>query len=151
LTAAKDKPIEIFCDGSCLGNPGPGGWGAILRKAGAEREISGGAGSTTNNRMELAAAVEALKAINKPSRVIVTTDSQYLVKGMTEWMKTWIKKGWRTSGGKPVKNRELWEELNRLASLHQIKWKWIRGHAGHPENERCDRLAMAKALTFKQG
>jgi len=151
LTAAKDKPVEIFCDGSCLGNPGPGGWGAILRKAGTEREISGGANSTTNNRMELAAAVEALNIINKPSRVTVTTDSQYLVKGMTDWMKTWIKKGWRTSGGKPVKNRELWEELNRLASIHRIKWKWIRGHAGHPENERCDRLAMAQALTFKQG
>ncbi len=151
MTASTDKPVEIFCDGSCLNNPGPGGWGAIIRQAGVEREISGGAHSTTNNRMELSAAIEALKKIKKPSSVVVTTDSQYLVKGMTDWMKTWVKKGWKTAGRKPVKNRELWEELNRLASMHRIKWMWVRGHTGHPENERCDQLALAQAIAFKQG
>lgn len=135
--------VEIFCDGACSGNPGPGGYGAILRCKGVEKELSGAAAQTTNNRMELTAALEALRLLTRPCRVTVTTDSQYLVKGMTEWLAGWQKNGWKNSKKEPVLNRELWEELSRVAAQHQVAWRWVRGHAGHAENERCDALARA--------
>lgn len=141
--------VEIFADGSCLGNPGPGGWGAILRTPEGEKEFSGGKTHTTNNIMELTAVIEPLRTIKEPSVITVTTDSQYVQKGMTEWITGWIKNGWKTAGRKPVKNRELWEEMHKLASPHKITWKWIRGHNGHPENERCDVLANSAAMKFK--
>lgn len=133
--------IEIYCDGACSGNPGPGGFGAILRAGGKMKELSGGEKETTNNRMEMTAAITALEALSKPCRVTVTTDSQYLVKGMKEWMQGWIRKGWLNSKKEPVLNRDLWERLNALAVVHEIEWCWVRGHAGHAENERCDELA----------
>jgi ribonuclease HI len=140
--------IEIFTDGCCLGNPGPGGWGSIIRAGSGmeETEISGGKGMTTNNEMELSAVIEALLTIKEPSEISVTSDSQYVVKGMSSWIGGWIKNGWKTSGKKPVKNRELWQELYRLSTPHKIDWIWIRGHTGHTENERCDRLANSAAL-----
>ena len=136
-------PVEIFCDGACSGNPGPGGWGAILRYRGHEKELSGGAADTTNNRMEMTAAIESLASLKRPCRVVLTTDSQYLVKGMTEWLAGWVRKGWVNSKKEPVLNRDLWERLQELAAVHDISWEWVRGHAGHPENERCDELARA--------
>ena len=141
--------IEIFCDGACSGNPGPGGYGALLRAGGKEKELSGAEKDTTNNRMELTAAIAALEALKRPCAVTVTTDSQYLVKGMNEWLAGWIRKGWINSKKEPVLNRDLWERLNSLAKLHSINWQWVKGHAGHPENERCDelaRLAIKKLL-----
>ena len=134
-------PVEIFCDGACSGNPGPGGFGAILRAGSKVKELSGGARETTNNRMELTAAITALEALTRPCRVSVTTDSQYLVKGMREWLAGWIRKGWLNSKKEPVLNRDLWERLDALARMHAIEWLWVKGHAGHPENERCDELA----------
>lgn len=139
--AASSPVVEIFCDGACSGNPGPGGYGAILRYNGHEKEISGGEAQTTNNRMELTAAIEALRRLTRPCRVVLTTDSQYLVKGMTEWIAGWQRKGWRNSKKEPVLNRDLWEELASLASRHSMEWRWVRGHAGHAENERCDTIA----------
>lgn len=133
--------VEIFCDGACSGNPGPGGWGTILRCNGSEKELSGGEQHTTNNRMELIAAIEGLSALKRPCPVIITTDSQYLVKGMTEWMKGWVKRGWINSKREPVVNRDLWERLNELVGMHTVEWRWVRGHDGHEENERCDELA----------
>lgn len=133
--------VEIFCDGACSGNPGPGGWGAILRYGGHEKELSGGECETTNNRMELTGAIAALESLKRPCRVVLTTDSQYLVKGMTEWLDGWVKKGWKNSKKEPVLNRDLWERLKSLAEAHRIDWAWVRGHDGHPENERCDLLA----------
>lgn len=133
--------VEIFADGACSGNPGPGGFGAILRYGEKIREISGCEPETTNNRMELRAVIEALKLIKRPSRIRVTTDSTYLVKGMSEWVYQWMKKNWISSSKKPVLNRELWEMLIDLSRPHEVEWCWIRGHAGHPENERCDQLA----------
>lgn len=133
--------VEIFCDGACRGNPGPGGWGAILRSGGREKRISGYKDMTTNNEMELTAAMEGLRALKTPSSVTVTTDSNYVVKGMTEWIHDWRGRGWRTAAKKPVKNRELWEKLAEEAARHDVKWAWIRGHNGHPENELADRLA----------
>jgi len=133
--------VDIFCDGACSGNPGPGGWGTILRFSGNEKELSGGEKTTTNNRMELTAAIEGLSALNRPCRVVLTTDSQYLVKGMTEWMKGWQKRGWINSKREPVVNRDLWERLNELVKIHTVEWRWVRGHDGHAENERCDELA----------
>lgn len=136
---------EIFCDGSCLGNPGPGGWGAIIRQSGKEVEISGGKKNTTNNEMELTAVIESIKQVGGSAQITVTTDSQYVVKGATQWMKNWIKNGWNTASKKPVKNRRLWEEIHFLTEKQSIKWVWIRGHAGHPENERSDQLALSAA------
>jgi len=133
--------VEIFCDGACSGNPGPGGYGAILRYAGRVKELSGGAKDTTNNRMEMTAAIEALRQLKRPCRVSITTDSQYLVKGMTEWIAGWQRKGWRNSKKEPVVNRDLWELLLALTKPHSVQWKWVRGHDGHIENERCDQLA----------
>ena len=135
------EKVEIFTDGACRGNPGPGGYGSIIRTKHQENEISGSAENTTNNIMELTAAVVALKQLKEPCEVILTSDSQYLVKGMTEWIEGWVKKGWVTASKQPVKNKEIWEELERLNKIHKISWKWVRGHQGHKENERCDLLA----------
>ena len=137
--------VEIFTDGACKGNPGPGGWGAILRSNGKERELSGGESPTTNNRMELMAAIEALKALKKPCRVSLTTDSNYVRDGITRWIYGWQRNGWRTSDKKPVKNAELWQALLEASAPHRIEWHWVKGHAGHPENERADALACAEA------
>ncbi len=137
------KTVEIFTDGACSGNPGPGGWAALLRYQGHEKRLSGSSPRTTNNQMELTAVVEALKALKEPCRVLLFTDSQYVQKGITQWIQTWKKNGWKTSKKEPVKNRELWEELDRLASVHQVEWRWIKGHEGQRENEICDALARA--------
>jgi ribonuclease HI len=135
------EKVEIFTDGACRGNPGPGGYGSIIRTRDQENEISGSAKSTTNNIMELTAAVVALKQLKEPCEVTLTSDSQYLVKGMTQWIEGWAKKGWLTAAKQPVKNKDIWLELNKLNKIHKISWKWVRGHQGHEENERCDLLA----------
>ena len=135
------EKVEIFTDGACRGNPGPGGYGSIIRMRDQENEISGSAKSTTNNIMELTAAVVALKQLKEPCEVTLTSDSQYLVKGMTQWIEGWAKKGWLTAAKQPVKNKDIWLELNKLNKIHKISWKWVRGHQGHAENERCDLLA----------
>lgn len=138
----EQKPhVEIYTDGACSGNPGVGGFGAILRSGEKEKEISGCDEMTTNNRMELLAVISALEAMKKPCRITVTTDSNYVVKGMTEWIQSWIRNKWKTSQKKDVLNRDLWERLLKASSQHEVKWKWIKGHNGHPENERCDELA----------
>ncbi len=138
--------VEIFTDGACKGNPGPGGWGAILRAGGHEKELSGAEPGTTNNRMELMAAIQALKALTRPCEVVLHTDSQYVRDGITRWVHGWQRNGWRTADRKPVKNAELWQALLEAAAPHQVEWRWVRGHAGHPENERADQLACAAAL-----
>ncbi len=134
-------PVEIYTDGACRGNPGPGGWGVLMRWGDAEKTLYGGEHNTTNNRMELMAAIQALEALNRSCRVDLTTDSQYLRKGITEWMADWKRRGWKTAARKPVKNRDLWERLDALAQRHDIRWHWVRGHTGHDENERVDDLA----------
>ena len=133
--------VEIFSDGACSGNPGPGGYGTILRYGTTEKELSGYDPETTNNRMELLGAIAGLEALTRPCKVRLTTDSEYVKKGMTEWLEGWIKRGWKTAGKKPVANRDLWERLHTLNQKHEVEWVWVRGHAGHPENERCDELA----------
>jgi ribonuclease HI len=135
--------VDIFTDGACSGNPGPGGWGAILRSGGHEKEISGGETHTTNNRMELMAAIEALNALKSPSTVIVHTDSRYLMDGLTRWLPRWKANGWRTADKKPVKNADLWRALEEAAGRHDVVWRWVEGHSGHPENDRADALARA--------
>jgi len=137
--------VDIYADGACSGNPGPGGWGALLRSGEREKELSGGEAHTTNNRMELLGVIKALETLNQPCQVTVTTDSSYVVKGMNEWVKSWQRNGWKNASKKEVLNRDLWERLLRATAPHQVRWKWIRGHNGHPENERCDQLAR-KAL-----
>ena len=141
MTGDTKQVVEIFCDGACSGNPGPGGYGAILRYGGHVKELSGGAKDTTNNRMEMTAAIEALRHLTRPCQVLITTDSQYLVKGMTEWISGWQQKGWRNSKKEPVVNKDLWELLLTLSKAHSVQWRWVKGHAGHAENERCDQLA----------
>jgi ribonuclease HI len=148
--AASDARIEIFTDGACSGNPGPGGWGAVLRFKGVEKELSGGEAATTNNRMELMAAIGALEALKRPSRVALTTDSTYLRDGITRWIHDWKRRNWKTAGRKPVKNEDLWRRLEAVLSPHEVTWHWVRGHAGHPENERADSLARA-ALARQRG
>ena len=133
--------VEIFTDGACRGNPGPGGWGAILRSNGQEREIYGGEKATTNNRMELLAAIRALEALRQRCKIDLYTDSQYVSQGISTWIANWKARGWRTSDRKPVKNQDLWQRLDELANIHDIEWHWVRGHDGHPENERADTLA----------
>jgi ribonuclease HI len=133
--------VDIFTDGACKGNPGPGGWGAILRAGTKEKELWGGEQPTTNNRMELTAVIEALKALTRASRVRVHTDSKYVQQGITTWIHGWKKNGWRTSGKEPVKNADLWKALDALVQTHEVSWHWVKGHAGHPENERADQLA----------
>ncbi len=135
------RVVYAFTDGGCRGNPGPGGWGVVLRYNGTERELSGGEPHTTNNRMELMAAIQALEALKRPCRVVVTTDSTYVKQGITQWIRRWRANGWRTAGRKPVKNAELWRRLDAAAARHQVEWRWVKGHAGHPENERADALA----------
>jgi ribonuclease HI len=137
------KPIEIYTDGACSGNPGPGGWGAILRYGDADKELSGGAADTTNNRMELTAAIEALEALSRACTVNLYTDSVYLRDGITKWIARWKQNGWRTANKKPVKNEDLWQRLDAAYARHQVSWHWVKGHAGHPENERADALARA--------
>ncbi|HYW76930.1 MAG TPA: ribonuclease HI [Gammaproteobacteria bacterium] len=137
--------VEIYTDGACLGNPGPGGWAAILESGRHRRELSGADAATTNNRMELSAAIEGLKALRKSCDVVLFTDSRYVMQGMTEWLPGWRRKGWRTASGKPVENRDLWEQLVAAAEPHEIRWKWVRGHNGVPGNERADALARAAA------
>jgi ribonuclease HI len=136
-----DEVVDIFTDGACRGNPGPGGWGTILRFKDQEKELWGGEADTTNNRMELTAVIRALEALKRPSRVRVYTDSQYVQKGISEWVRDWKRRDWRTAGKKPVKNIDLWKRLDELAAAHQVEWLWVKGHAGHPENERADQLA----------
>lgn len=133
--------IEIYTDGACRGNPGPGGWGAVLRSGAHVKELFGGEQDTTNNRMEMTAVVNALKALKKPSEVILTTDSQYVRKGITEWIHSWKKNGWKTAAKQPVKNADLWQQIDALSAEHTIRWEWVKGHSGHPENERVDALA----------
>ena len=133
--------VEIFTDGACKGNPGPGGWGAILRYGTTEKEIYGASKNTTNNIMELTAVIESLKNLKKPCELIITTDSKYVKNGITEWIHNWKKNGWRTAAKKEVKNKELWIELDSLIQIHSISWDWVKGHSGHPENERADLLA----------
>ena len=133
--------VEIFTDGACKGNPGPGGWGAILRYGTTEKEIYGASKNTTNNIMELTAVIESIKNLNKPCELIITTDSKYVKNGITEWIHNWKKNGWRTAAKKEVKNKELWIELDSLIQIHSISWDWVKGHSGHPENERADLLA----------
>ena len=135
------EPVEIYTDGACRGNPGPGGWGAVLRYRGREKELKGGEAMTTNNRMELLAAIRALEALRRPSRVVLTTDSQYLRNGITQWLANWKRRGWRTASRTPVKNADLWRRLDDAASRHEVQWRWVRGHAGYPYNERADALA----------
>ena len=133
--------VEIFTDGACKGNPGPGGWGAILRYGTTEKEIYGASKNTTNNIMELTAVIESLKNLKKPCELIITTDSKYVKNGITEWINNWKKNGWRTAAKKEVKNKELWVELDSLIQIHSISWDWVKGHSGHPDNERADLLA----------
>jgi ribonuclease HI len=136
-----DDVVEIYSDGACRGNPGPGGWGVLLRSRGMEKELWGGEADTTNNRMELTAVIRALEALKRPSRVRLYTDSQYVQKGISQWIRQWKRRGWRTAERKPVKNIDLWQRLDELAAVHEVEWHWVRGHAGHVENERADRLA----------
>lgn len=134
--------VEIFTDGACSGNPGPGGWGTILRSKGKEKELSGAEKNTTNNQMELMAVIAGLEALKRPCHVTITTDSQYVMKGMTEWLEGWKARNWKTAARKPVKNVELWQRLDKAITPHDVKWQWVRGHNGHPENERADQLAV---------
>jgi len=136
-----EQVVEIWSDGACKGNPGPGGWGALLRHGRHEKELYGGETDTTNNRMELTGVIEALKALKRPCRVVVHTDSQYVQKGMGEWLPNWKRRGWRTADRKPVRNADLWQALDALVALHHVEWRWVRGHAGDPGNERADALA----------
>ena len=143
--------VEIFTDGACKGNPGPGGWGAVIRSGGREKELSGGEPLTTNNRMELLAAIRALEALKRPCEVTLWTDSIYVRDGISKWIHGWRRNGWKTADKKPVKNAELWQELLDAAAPHKIDWRWVKGHAGHPENERADRLACDAAMKFAKG
>ena len=140
-SASSAEVVRVYTDGSCKGNPGPGGWGAVLRTEKGETELFGGERQTTNNRMELTAVIRALEALEHSSTVEVYTDSQYVQKGISEWLADWKRRGWRTADKKPVKNVDLWQQLDRLAAAHRIAWYWVKGHAGHPENERADELA----------
>jgi ribonuclease HI len=144
-------PVTIYTDGACSGNPGPGGWGAILISGGHEREIMGGEILTTNNRMEMTAAIRALEALKRPCKVELHTDSQYLRQGITEWLAGWKARGWRTADKKPVKNEDLWRELDAARARHDVSWRWVKGHAGHPLNERADALARAGLKATRDG
>lgn len=151
MTSESKKSVEIHTDGACLGNPGPGGWAALLRYQGRERELSGGEADTTNNRMELMAAIMGLESLKEPCRVDLTTDSQYVRQGITQWMANWLRRGWKTAGGDPVKNRDLWERLHAAAGRHRVDWHWVKGHSGDPDNERVDALAREQAVRFRNG
>ncbi len=144
-----DEIVEIFTDGACSGNPGPGGWGAILRYRGAEKELSGAAADTTNNRMEMTAAIMAIESLNRPVRARLHTDSTYLRDGITKWLANWKRNGWKTAARKPVRNVDLWERLDAALTDHDVEWIWVKGHAGHAENERADRLATDAIKAFR--
>lgn len=144
------KSIEAHTDGACLGNPGPGGWGVLLRYGAHERELSGGEPATTNNRMELMAAISALEALTEACEVALHTDSRYVQQGISEWLPNWLRRGWKTAGGDPVKNQDLWQRLHAATQPHRIDWRWVKGHAGDPDNERVDGLARDAALVIKQ-
>ncbi|NCT71534.1 MAG: ribonuclease HI [Xanthomonadaceae bacterium] len=145
------KHVSIHTDGSCLGNPGPGGWAVLLRYGEKEREVVGGEAQTTNNRMELMAAIAALEVLTEGCEVTLHIDSQYVRQGITEWMPGWVRRGWKTAGGDPVKNRDLWERLHAATGRHRIDWKWVKGHNGDPDNERVDVLARNAAVRFRNG
>ena len=145
------KQVEIFTDGACKGNPGPGGWGALLRMGEREKELSGGEAGTTNNRMELTAAIRGLSALKEPCRVDLYSDSKYVLDGITKWVHGWQKRGWVNAARKPVRNADLWRELIAAAARHEVTWHWVRGHSGHPENERVDRLASDEADRIARG
>jgi len=145
------KAIEIHTDGACSGNPGPGGWGALLRYNGHQRELSGGEMDTTNNRMELMAAIMALEVLKEPCQIVLHTDSQYVRQGITEWMPGWIRRNWKNSAGDPVKNRDLWERLQQATQRHRIDWRWVKGHNGDPDNERVDALARLACQQVRAG
>jgi len=145
------EEVELYTDGACKGNPGPGGWGALLRFKGVERELYGGERQTTNNRMELTAVIEGLETLKRPCGVRIVTDSQYVKQGITQWIARWRRNGWRTASKQPVKNRDLWERLDAALKHHKVKWEWVRGHAGHPENERADQLANQGAESVRKG
>ena len=149
----KESEIILYADGACSGNPGPGGWGVILKHTATKktRELSGSERQTTNNRMELTAVIRGLETITKPSKVTVVTDSQYVSKGMTEWIENWLARNWKTANKKPVKNIDLWQTLLEVSGKHEVCWQWIEGHAGHPENERCDQLAVAATGKISPG
>jgi ribonuclease HI len=146
MTDTPPQMVEIATDGACKGNPGPGGWGALLRFGGHEKELSGGEALTTNNRMELTAAIEALRVLTRPCKIRLSTDSKYVMDGLTRWIHGWRKNGWRTADKKPVKNAELWQALFAETQKHEIEWVWVKGHAGHSDNERVDKLASDAAL-----
>ena len=141
--------VELFTDGACKGNPGPGGWGALIRYGAHEKELSGGEKLTTNNRMEMMAAIEGLKALSRPCKVILSTDSKYVMDGITKWVHGWRRNNWRTADKKPVKNVELWQALVEAAARHDVEWRWVKGHSGHAENERADKLACAAAEAMR--
>ena len=145
------KPVVVYTDGACRGNPGPGGWGAVLRFNGSERRLHGGEAPTTNNRMELMAAIQALETLKEPCRVTLHTDSKYVLQGLTEWLPQWRRRNWKTADKKPVKNGELWQALDEANRRHKVKWHWVKGHAGHVENERADELAREGMAPFKKG
>ncbi|MET0220947.1 MAG: ribonuclease HI [Tardiphaga sp.] len=138
--------VQMATDGACKGNPGPGGWGVVIRSGDTEKELSGGEPLTTNNRMEMTAAIRGLEALKRPCRVVLSTDSRYVMDGLTKWLAGWQRNGWRTASKQPVKNADLWQELIAAAAPHRIRWEWVKGHAGHPENERADRLASDAAM-----
>lgn len=146
-----DDRVEIWTDGACLGNPGPGGWGVLMRWNGHSKEASGGVLDTTNNRMELSAAIEALRLLKKPCQVKLVTDSKYVRDGITQWLAKWRANGWRTANRKPVKNVDLWQQLDEVVAGHNIEWAWVKGHSGHPENERVDDLAREAAMSIAKG
>ena len=141
LMTKNSNLVQIFTDGACKGNPGPGGWGAIMKYGDHVKELNGYSAETTNNIMELTAVIEALKSLTRPCKIILTTDSNYVKNGITEWIHNWKKKGWKTANKKPVKNKEFWQQLDEEVKRHTIEWKWVKGHSGHPENERADELA----------
>jgi len=138
--------VHMATDGACKGNPGPGGWGVVIRSGDKEKELSGGEPLTTNNRMELTAAIKGLEALKRPCRVVLSTDSRYVMDGLTKWLPGWQRNGWKTAAKQPVKNADLWQELVAASAPHRIRWEWVKGHAGHPENERADKLASDAAL-----
>ena len=148
--SATKKQVEAHTDGACLGNPGPGGWAALLRYGAHERELHGGEAQTTNNRMELMAAIRALEALTEPCDVALHTDSRYVQQGISEWLTGWRRRGWKTAGGDPVKNQDLWQRLDDARGRHKVEWRWVKGHAGDPDNERVDMLARAEAVKFKE-
>jgi ribonuclease HI len=150
MTNEPRKTVEIHTDGACLGNPGPGGWAALLRCKGHEREVVGGEADTTNNRMELMAAISALEALSEPCAIVLHTDSQYVRQGITLWMANWLRRGWKTAAGAPVKNRDLWERLHAATQRHVIDWRWVKGHSGNVDNDRVDVLARDEAVRLRR-